>query len=68
MSTLWENHTCDIVKFLTEKNETKAHLYMTQLLHFPVDIQDKIIEEISQLPQCTHKDIAKIIAKYTRVS
>jgi len=47
------------------KNETQAHLYLEQLMLFPVDVQDKIIEEISNLAHCDSESVAEIIGRYT---
>jgi len=46
-------------------NETQAHIYLEQLLLFPVDIQDKIIEEISHLRNCSSDAVANIIGHYS---
>ncbi len=34
-------------KMIDANNATQAHLYLEQLLLFPVDIQDKIIDELA---------------------
>ena len=52
-------------KMIDANNATQAHLYLEQLLLFPVDIQDKIIDEISHLGNCNSDDIAKIINRYS---
>jgi len=39
-------------------------LNFEQLLLFPIEIQDKIFEEISYLKQCTQTEINKIIQYY----
>ena len=46
-------------------NETQAHLYLEQLMLFPVDVQDKIIEEISNLRHCNSDAVADIIGRYS---
>jgi len=46
-------------------NDTQAHLYLEQLLLFPVDIQDRIIEEISHLSNCNSDSIANILGHYS---
>jgi len=46
-------------------NETQAHIYLEQLLLLPVDIQDKIIEEISHLTHCNSDSVASIIGNYS---
>jgi hypothetical protein len=45
--------------------ETQAHLYMERLMLFPVDIQDRIIEDISHLPSCSTDAIATILGRYS---
>jgi hypothetical protein len=50
---------------IDSNNETQAHMYLEQLLLFPVDIQDKIIEEISHLRNCTNDAVASIIGNYS---
>lgn len=52
-------------KMIDANNATQAHLYLEQLLLFPVDIQDKIIDEISHLGNCNSNDVAKIINRYS---
>jgi len=65
MSTIWNRHAINLAKHLDCNNELQAHLYLEQLLLFPVDIQDKIIEEISNLGQCNEEAITTIINNYT---
>lgn len=65
MSSVWTNQANDLAQFLDNNNETQAHMYLEQLMLFPVDIQDKIIEEISHLVQCSSEDIARIITHYS---
>jgi len=65
MSVLWKNHAVKLSKYVKENNDTQAHLYLEQLMLFPVDIQDKIIEEISQLPHCSNDAVASIIHQYS---
>ncbi len=45
--------------------ETQAHLYLEQLMLFPVDVQDRIIEEISSLTHCNSDAVADIICRYS---
>ncbi|MEW6992550.1 hypothetical protein AADZ91_17935 [Colwelliaceae bacterium 6441] len=65
MSAIWINHAQRLAEFINANNETQAHLYLEQLMLFPVDIQDKIIEDISRLTHCNSDAIAGIISKYT---
>lgn len=46
-------------------NNTQAHMYLEQLLLFPVDIQDRIIDEISHLSNCNSDSIASILGQYS---
>jgi|GEM_PF-2993102 len=39
--------------------------YFQQILSFPVNMQDDIIEDISSLPLCTKEAIADVMAYYT---
>ena len=65
MSAIWKNHASRLAEFMNNNNETQAHLYLEQLMLFPVDIQDKIIEDISQLTHCSSDAISGIISRYT---
>ena len=55
----------NLAEMISHNNETEAHLYLEQLMLFPVDIQDKIIEEISNLGQCNSDAVANIIGRYS---
>jgi hypothetical protein len=65
MSATWKYQARRLKKMIDSNNETQAHLYMEHLLLFPVDIQDRIIEEISHLPHCTSDAIANILGHYS---
>lgn len=65
MSSLWTYHARRLKEMMTCNNETQAHLYLEQLMLFPVDIQDKIIEEISHLGKCSEESISAIIGNYS---
>ena len=65
MSAMWKNHANKLCEFMNGKNETQAHLYLEQLLLFPVDIQDKIIDDISRLQHCDKEAVANILGKYS---
>ncbi len=65
MNAIWNSHAENLSKYLDCNNETQAHLYLEQLMLFPVDIQDKIIEEISNLGQCNKEAIANVINHYS---
>ncbi|TKB45817.1 hypothetical protein [Thalassotalea mangrovi] len=65
MGSLWRHQAEHLAHMIIEKDELKAHLYLEQLMLFPVDIQDKIIEDISKLPRCNSEDVAEIISFYT---
>ncbi len=65
MSAIWKNHANRLAEFINNNNETQAHLYLEQLMLFPVDIQDKIIEDISRLNHCNVDAISSIISNYT---
>jgi len=54
-------------KIIAENNETQVPMYLEQLLLFPLDIQDIIIEEISHLNHCNSDAIARIIYHYSMI-
>jgi len=53
-----------ITHMLTENSIINAQLYFAQLLQFPNDIQDNIIDDISNLPHCTDDAITAILYQY----
>jgi len=65
MSAIWRNHACHLAELINNNNELQAHFYLEQLMLFPVEIQDKIIDEISRLVHCDSDAIAQVIRKYT---
>ncbi|WP_440877276.1 hypothetical protein [Thalassotalea sp. PLHSN55] len=65
MSSIWSNHAAHLTELVNGNRETQAHLYLEQLMLFPVDVQDKIIEEISHLSHCNCDAVANIISKHT---
>ena len=65
MSAIWKNHAIKLTDMIKENNELKAHLYLEQLMLFPVNVQDDIIEEISHLKLCSSDAVAGIIGHYT---
>lgn len=64
MSSIWRSQTSRLAEFINSNNETQARLYLEQLMLFPPDIQDKIIDDISHLSHCTSDAIAKVISRY----
>lgn len=65
MSVIWKNHASHLIKLINSNNETQAHLYLEQLMLFPVNIQDQIIEDISQLHHCSSDAVSSIINQYS---
>jgi hypothetical protein len=65
MSAMWTCQARCLNKMIDANNETQAHMYLEQLLLFPLDIQDKIIEEISHLNNCSTDAVASIIGNYS---
>lgn len=65
MSSTWKYQAQRLKHMIDSNNVTHAHLYMEQLMLFPVDIQDRIIEDISQLPHCSSDAVAHILAHYS---
>ena len=67
MSATWHHQARRLSQMINSNNETQAHLYLEQLLLFPVDIQDRIIEDISNLSHCTTVAVASILGNYSIV-
>lgn len=65
MGTIWDHHAKHLGELVNANEELKAHLYLEQLMLFPVNIQDKIINEVSNLPKCNNEKIAEIISYYS---
>ena len=65
MSATWQHQARRLNQMIDAHNETQAHLYLERLLLFPVDIQDKIIEEISHLSHCNSDAVATILGHYS---
>ena len=65
MSSIWKYQARRLKQMIDANNETQAHLYMERLLLFPIDIQDKIIEDISRLPHCNSDAVATILGHYS---
>jgi len=67
MSSTWQHQARRLNQIIDSNNETQAHIYLERLLLFPVDIQDKIIEDISRLTHCNSDAIASILGHYSIV-
>jgi len=67
MDAISKYETQKINQLIDTNNEIQAYIYLENLLLFPLDVQDKIIEEISQLPQCNSAAIANIIGNYSTI-
>lgn len=67
MSAIWNNHAIHLVSLINRNNETQARLYLEQLMLFPVNVQDKIIEDISRLSHCSSEAVASIINNYSMI-
>lgn len=67
MSAVYRHQAQCLNKMIDAHNETQAHIYLEQLLLFPVDIQDKIIEDISHLGNCSSEAVASIIGHYSMI-
>jgi len=65
MSATWKYQARRLKQMIDSKNETQAHLYMERLMLFPVDIQDRIIEDISHLAHCNSDAVATILGYYS---
>lgn len=67
MSATWQHQARRLNQLIDANNDIQAHLYLERLLLFPVDIQDKIIEEISHLTHCNSDAVAGILGHYSIV-
>ena len=67
MSATWRHQARRLNQMIDANNETQAHIYLEQLLLFPVDIQDKIIDDISNLSHCSSRAVAKVLGHYSIV-
>ena len=67
MSEAFRKQAQRLNKMIDANNSTQAHMYLEQLLLFPVDIQDRIIDDISHLGNCNSDDVAKIISHYSMI-
>jgi len=65
MSATYKHQARYLHQLIEENNNIQAHLYLEQLLLLPVDIQDKVIEDISHLTNCNSDSVANIIAHYS---
>jgi len=65
MGTTWKYQARRLKQIIDSNNETQAHLYMERLMLFPVDIQDRIIEDISELSHCSSDAVASILGHYS---
>jgi len=65
MSATWKYQARRLKQLIEANNETQAHIYLERLLLFPLDIQDRIIEDISLLPQCNSEAVAHILGHYS---
>lgn len=64
MSSTWESHAQKLVNLVDANEPILAHLFLEKLMLLPVDVQDKIIDEISHLECCSSEQVAKIIGDY----
>jgi len=64
MSAIWNNHAERLIELINSNNDSHAHLYLEQLMLLPVDIQDKIINDVSGLKHCNTDKVASIINQY----
>jgi len=65
MSAAFRHQARHLNQMIDANNDTKAHMYLEQLLLFPVDIQDRIIDEISHLSDCNSDSITDILGHYS---
>ncbi|WP_426360410.1 hypothetical protein ACPUVO_09430 [Pseudocolwellia sp. HL-MZ19] len=48
-----------------EDKEVELHTYLSKIMLFPEDLQDKIIEDIGMLPRCTKAAVNELLASYS---
>ena len=65
MSAAFKNQARCLNKMIDARDETQAHMYLEQLLLLPVDVQDKIIEDINNSSNCDNDCVADIIGRYS---
>jgi hypothetical protein len=66
MSATWKYQAQNWNKIIDSNNENKAHFYMERLMLFPADIQDRIIEDISDLSHCNTDAVDTILGHYSK--
>lgn len=65
MCAVYRHQAKCLNKMIDANDEMQAHIYLEQLLLLPVDIQDKIIDEISHLGSCNNDAVANIIGRHS---
>jgi hypothetical protein len=65
MKAFWKSQARYLDQVTNVHNEINAYIYLEQLMLFPIDIQDKIIEDISHLNYCNGELVANIISDYS---
>lgn len=65
MNALFRHQAKCLNQMINARDEAQAHIYLEQLMLLPVDVQDKIIEDISQLKNCNSDAVANIIGYYS---
>jgi hypothetical protein len=64
MSTQGKQPAMYLANMISEQNETQTYVTLEQLMLFPLDIQDVIIEEISHLSHCNNDAVNLILNNY----
>lgn len=65
MSSIFKSNNQQLNKIIDANKDIQTHIFLEQLLLLPIDLQDKVIDEISLLGNCNSHAIAKIIGKYS---
>lgn len=65
MNTAWRHQAQHLNQLIDAGNENQARIYLEQLLLFPPNIQNRIIEDISKLSHCNSQSIASIMHHYS---
>jgi hypothetical protein len=67
MSAITRHRSQYLNKIIDANTDIQASIFLEQLFLLPIDVQDKVIDEISHLGNCNCEAIAKIIGKYSTV-
>lgn len=67
MNKLLNENERHFLSLISEEAETKTEHAFDSVASFPLEVQDKIIEDISLLDLCTKEAVASVIAYYAKL-